>query len=198
MQTKVADGQAKPLALIDLAKFLEVPKYCSLTNPSWGGRWFVASSRVWKPLPVDVQQGIARQKNSAARKGDGVALLAASGAQTETIPPSLVLITVGSITGMSIAALLTGSMLPGAVMGLALCAVMGWHYRREDLSRVKRATAAVVGQTPRVALPAIALPFVIRAAGRDSGAVGCHPVHHRQSHWNSLGTDAFGFLAGPG
>ena len=44
-------------------------------------------------------------KRRGARPGDLVALLAATGAQTETIPPSLVLITIGSVTGVSIAAL---------------------------------------------------------------------------------------------
>src|SRR3954447_635313 len=44
-------------------------------------------------------------KARGARPGDLVALLAATGAQTETIPPSLVLITIGSVTGVSIAAL---------------------------------------------------------------------------------------------
>ena len=43
-----------------------------------------------------------------AKPGDLVALLATSGAQTETIPPSLVLITIGSVTGVWIAALFTG------------------------------------------------------------------------------------------
>ena len=38
-------------------------------------------------------------KQRGARPGDLVALLAATGAQTETIPPSLVLITIGSVTG---------------------------------------------------------------------------------------------------
>lgn len=99
-----------------------------------------------------------------AKKGDLVALLAASGAQTETIPPSLVLITIGSVTGVSIAALFAGGMLPGLVMGLALCAVIGWRYRGEDLSHVKRASLGTVGRTLLAALPAIALPFVIRAA----------------------------------
>src|SRR5438309_6927985 len=47
-------------------------------------------------------------KARGARPGDLVALLAATGAQTETIPPSLVLITIGSVTGVSIAALFTG------------------------------------------------------------------------------------------
>ena len=49
-----------------------------------------------------------------AKPGDLVALLSATGAQTETIPPSLVLITIGSVTGVSIAALFTGGLLPGA------------------------------------------------------------------------------------
>lgn len=99
-----------------------------------------------------------------AKKGDLVALLSASGAQTETIPPSLVLITIGSVTGVSIAALFAGGMLPGVVMGAALCAVIGWRYRREDLSGVKRASAKAIGRAFVAALPAIALPFVIRAA----------------------------------
>ncbi len=41
-------------------------------------------------------------------RGDLVALLAATGAQTETIPPSLILITLGSVTGISIAGLFAG------------------------------------------------------------------------------------------
>src|SRR4029077_19754277 len=55
--------------------------------------------------------------------------LAAPGAQPETIPPSLILITLGSVTGMSIAALFTGGLLPGAVLGLALCVVVWWRSR---------------------------------------------------------------------
>src|SRR5437773_12412760 len=42
-------------------------------------------------------------KRRGSDEGDMVALLSASGAQTETIPPSLVLITIGSVTGISIA-----------------------------------------------------------------------------------------------
>lgn len=103
-------------------------------------------------------------RQRGAKDGDLVALLSASGAQTETIPPSLVLITIGSVTGVSIAALFTGGMLPGVVMGLALCLVIGWRYRREDLSHVRRANMGEVGKTLVAALPAMALPFVIRAA----------------------------------
>src|SRR5205807_2311681 len=63
-----------------------------------------------------------------AKPGDLVALLSATGAQTETIPPSLVLITIGSVTGVSIAALFTGGLLPG-LAGLLI-------YRRFDWRRL--------------------------------------------------------------
>jgi len=66
--TRFADGQENPLALIDSAKFFEVQKYCSLTNHSWDGFWFIANSRVWKSLPADVQQVMTKHINAAARK----------------------------------------------------------------------------------------------------------------------------------
>lgn len=103
-------------------------------------------------------------KERGAKPGDLVALLSATGAQTETIPPSLVLITIGSVTGVSIAALFTGGMLPGVVLGIALCCVVWWRYRHEDLTGVRRASRSEIGRAFLVALPAIALPFVIRAA----------------------------------
>src|SRR5215475_7991050 len=103
-------------------------------------------------------------KQRGARPGDLVALLAATGAQTETIPPSLVLITIGSVTGVSIAALFTGGLLPGVVLAITLSALVWWRYRKEDLSHVKRAPASEIGRTFIVALPALALPFVTRTA----------------------------------
>ncbi|MFD2141594.1 TRAP transporter large permease subunit [Ancylobacter oerskovii] len=103
-------------------------------------------------------------KKRGAQPGDLLALLSATGAQTETIPPSIVLITIGSVTGVSIAALFTGGMLPALVLGAALWLVVWWRYRREDLSRVPRPTAREILKLALVAAPAIALPFVIRAA----------------------------------
>jgi tripartite ATP-independent transporter DctM subunit len=103
-------------------------------------------------------------KARGARPGDLVALLAATGAQTETIPPSLVLITIGSVTGVSIAALFTGGLLPGVVLAITLSALVWWRYRGEDLSHVKRAKGGEIAKTLIIALPALALPFVIRYA----------------------------------
>jgi tripartite ATP-independent transporter DctM subunit len=103
-------------------------------------------------------------KARGAKPGDLVALLSATGAQTETIPPSLVLITIGSVTGVSIAALFTGGLLPGVVLAILLCFVVRRRYRRENLGDVKRATVRDIGRTFVIALPALALPFLIRAA----------------------------------
>jgi tripartite ATP-independent transporter DctM subunit len=103
-------------------------------------------------------------RKRGAKDGDLVALLSTAGAQTETIPPSLVLITIGSVTGVSIAALFTGGMLPGLVLAAALCAVVWFRYRNEDLSQVRKATRSEIGKTLLIAMPAVILPFVIRAA----------------------------------
>jgi tripartite ATP-independent transporter DctM subunit len=103
-------------------------------------------------------------RQRGAKPGDLVALLSATGAQTETIPPSLVLITIGSVTGVSIAALFTGGLLPAVVLACLLCFVIRWRYRNEDLSDVSRASTREIARSFVVALPALALPFLIRAA----------------------------------
>ena len=103
-------------------------------------------------------------RKRGAKPGDLVALLSATGAQTETIPPSLVLITIGSATGVSIAALFTGGLLPGVVVGATLAALVWWRYRHEDLTGVRRATGREIGRSFLFAIPALALPVVIRAA----------------------------------
>ena len=103
-------------------------------------------------------------KKRGAKPGDLVALLSATGAQTETIPPSLVLITIGSVTGVSIAALFTGGLLPAIVLAITLSALVWWRYRNEDLSHVTRASGGEIARAFVIALPALALPFVIRFA----------------------------------
>jgi tripartite ATP-independent transporter DctM subunit len=103
-------------------------------------------------------------RKRGAKPGELVALLAATGAQTETVPPSLVLITIGSVTGVSIAALFTGGLLPALVVGAFLCVVVWYRYRNEDLGHVQRSPWREIARNFAIALPALALPFVIRAA----------------------------------
>jgi tripartite ATP-independent transporter DctM subunit len=103
-------------------------------------------------------------KRRGAKPGELVALLSSSGAMSETIPPSLVLITIGSVTGVSIAALFNGGLLPALVLAIALCAIVWWRYRDDDLTGVKRASWGEAGRALVFALPGLALPFLIRAA----------------------------------
>jgi len=97
-------------------------------------------------------------------EGEMVALLAATGAQTETIPPSIVLITIGSVTGISIAALFSGGLVPALVLASLLCLVVWWRNRNVDVSALQRAGWREIGSTLMTAMPALALPFIIRAA----------------------------------
>ena len=68
LQTKIADGQENPLALIESAKFYEVQKYLSLTNHAWDGFWLLSSARIWKTIPQNVQQVMQKHFNAAAKK----------------------------------------------------------------------------------------------------------------------------------
>jgi tripartite ATP-independent transporter DctM subunit len=74
------------------------------------------------------------------------------------------LITIGSVTGVSIAGLFTGGLLPAMVLAAALCVIVWWQTRHDDLSGVRRATLSEIISTFLIALPGIALPFLIRAA----------------------------------
>ncbi|MBR0690591.1 TRAP transporter large permease subunit [Bradyrhizobium manausense] len=100
------------------------------------------------------------------KDGELVSLLAASGAMSETIPPSIVLIAIASVTGVSIAALFTAGILPGIVLAIVLAFVARYRAGAEENAAVKvaRASMAVVARTLWVALPALALPFLIRSA----------------------------------
>jgi TRAP-type C4-dicarboxylate transport system permease large subunit len=53
--------------------------------------------------------------------GELASLLATLSAMSETIPPSLVLITIGSVTNVSISALFTGGLIPALAAALAGC-----------------------------------------------------------------------------
>jgi tripartite ATP-independent transporter DctM subunit len=103
-------------------------------------------------------------KKRGAKPEELVALLSSTGAMTETIPPSLVLITIGAVCSVSITALFTGGLLPAVAATIAIGVVCWFRARREALPDVKRAAGAVVVRTLIVALPALALPVLIRFA----------------------------------
>lgn len=103
-------------------------------------------------------------KRRGADEGRLVALLAATGAQTETVPPSIVLIAIGSVANVSIASLFTGGLLPAAFLGLGLCSVVWWQSRRDETATSRRAPLTTILRALMVSIPALVLPLVIRFA----------------------------------
>jgi len=109
---------------------------------------------------------VPEMKRRNINQGEIVSLLATSGAMAETIPPSIVLIIIGSVTGVSIAALFIGGLLPGLVLALALALVARWR-TATDSTLPPRASSKLILRRFVIALPALALPFVIRFAVMD-------------------------------
>jgi tripartite ATP-independent transporter DctM subunit len=101
-------------------------------------------------------------KKRGEDEGELVAMLSSSGAMSETIPPSLVLITIGSVTGISIAALFTGGFMPAVVGAIAMAVVIWFKNRKKHPEQIDRATGHEIWRAFVYALPAIALPFLIR------------------------------------
>lgn len=103
-------------------------------------------------------------KKRGSRPEELVALLSSSGAMTETIPPSLVLITIGAVCGVSITALFVGGLMPAVIATIAIGIVCWFRARREPKPQLKRASVGVIMKTFIAAVPALALPMLIRIA----------------------------------
>lgn len=96
--------------------------------------------------------------------GELIGILSASAAMGETIPPSIVLIAVGSVTGVSISALFTGGMLPAVVGAVGLMAIAWARSRSEKVEGARRASLRDIGKASLAALPPLLLLVVIRLA----------------------------------
>lgn len=74
------------------------------------------------------------------KKGFVAALLASAGAIGPIIPPSLIMIVYGSMTGVSIAAMFLGGFIPGVIIGLGLMTVCYLWRSQTLMAREPRAT----------------------------------------------------------
>ena len=96
--------------------------------------------------------------------GELVGMLSASGAMGETIPPSLVVIIIGSVTGVSIAALFTGGLVPAAVAALSMAAIVFLRSGHDRMQGAARPPLATIMRKFFVAIPALVLPFLVLGA----------------------------------
>lgn len=98
-----------------------------------------------------------RERHSAA---EGTAVLAAAAVMGETVPPSIAMLIVGSITSVSVGAMFIGGLIPAAVMAICLMVLIYVRARSSGAPRTPRASAAVMA---RAGLGAI-LPLLMPAS----------------------------------
>lgn len=92
-----------------------------------------------------------------------IALLATGAAMADTVPPSIVLIVLGSAAGVSIAGLFTSGFMIAMVLLLVLAVLARWKARNENMDGARRTPWPLVGKAALVAAPALVLPFLIRS-----------------------------------
>jgi len=93
-----------------------------------------------------------------------IALLATGAAMADTVPPSIVLIVLGSVAGVSIAGLFQSGFVVAMVLLVALLVLARWKARHEVMDGVKRTPWPTLGKLVLFAAPALVLPFLIRGA----------------------------------
>ncbi|PTE23410.1 hypothetical protein C5F48_02135 [Cereibacter changlensis JA139] len=91
------------------------------------------------------------------------ALLATGAAMADTVPPSIVLIVLGSVAGVSIAGLFTSGFAIAMVLLVVLALLARWKARHEIMAGVRRASFRDVVKALVIAAPALVLPFMIRS-----------------------------------
>ena len=90
-------------------------------------------------------------------------LMATGAAMADTVPPSIVLIVLGSVAGVSIAGLFTSGFAIALVLLVVLALLARWKARGENMTGVRRASWGFAARAALVAAPALVLPFMIRS-----------------------------------
>jgi tripartite ATP-independent transporter DctM subunit len=94
---------------------------------------------------------------------EGAAVLAASAAMGETVPPSIAMLVLGSITTLSMAALFVGGIIPAAVVALCLMALIWLRSRRVGTHVSPRAPPHAVMASAIGAVLPLLMPVILFA-----------------------------------
>ena len=116
--------------------------------------------------PADVAAvGTVMRDELAERHGapEGAAVLAASAVMGETVPPSIAMLIVGSITSVSVGGMFIGGLVPAAVMALCLMALIYLRARASGTPRATRATARVIARAGIGAVLPLLMPGMLLA-----------------------------------
>jgi tripartite ATP-independent transporter DctM subunit len=112
----------------------------------------------------------AMLEREGVRREEGAAVLAASAAMGETIPPSLGLLVLGSITTLSMGALFTAGIVPAAVIAICLMCLIAVRATRVGMPRSARASAGMVLRSARSAILPLLMPVMLYVGIRTGAA----------------------------
>ncbi len=101
-----------------------------------------------------------RDRHGAA---EGAAVLAASAVMGETVPPSIAMLIVGSITSVSVGGMFIGGLIPAAVMALCLMLLIYLRARASGAQRTPRAAAGVMARAGLGAILPLLMPGALLA-----------------------------------
>lgn len=104
-------------------------------------------------IPAMVRAGFSRRFAAA--------LNAAASTMGPIIPPSILMVVYGAVTGVSIGALFLGGFIPGVLMGLGQMGLVYWYAGRHGLQGTRWAGIREVGRTIPPALLPLGVPVLI-------------------------------------
>jgi tripartite ATP-independent transporter DctM subunit len=93
--------------------------------------------------------------------GEGAAVLAASAVMGETVPPSIAMLIVGSITNVSIAGMFIGGFIPAVVMAACLMALIYVRARRAGTPCSPRVPLPSMLKAALIAVPPLLMPVML-------------------------------------
>ena len=112
---------------------------------------------------------IPAMKKEGYKPAFAVAVTACAAMMAPIIPPSIIAVIYGSVTGVSIGALFLGGAIPGVIAGIAMMAVTWFLAPGAGARPSPKATAPEVLTATRRAIPAMLMPLII-IGGILSGA----------------------------
>lgn len=101
-----------------------------------------------------------RERHGAA---EGAAVLAAAAVMGETVPPSIAMLIVGSITSVSVGAMFIGGLIPAAVMAICLMILIYARGRASGTPRTPRARGYVMARAGLGAILPLLMPGTLLA-----------------------------------
>lgn len=100
-------------------------------------------------------------EDAGYNREEGVAVLSGATVMGETVPPSLPMLVLGSITTLSIGTLFIAGLLPAVFIGAFLMVMVFVRARRQQASVSSRSTWRVMARTTVAAFPVLMIPIIL-------------------------------------